>query len=265
MSRCGKKGGIPKKFHREKKKEAGINVPKGVAAYGAWIRNAWSGLGPAGKAPYLLKRGNNKNSKGEACVRKSKPKRPTNTSLPSNAWIKKRAPGSLNAWKLFKKGRKGKAEPSKKIVLEWMTANGLSAEVIACYELRRKGYVCSAKGKQFNNSLVTRLNFLVKPKGVGPKLNLKHKGNAIIPQAIAAFLPNTDWITTAFRNQTKNPTKNEILRDAKQAWDEIQKDYADAVIGDAEKQRRIDIISSLFNKHGISRAEWEAYYGNFIF
>lgn len=257
MSRCGKKGGIPKKFHREKKKEAGVNVPKGVAAYGTWIRNAWSALGPAGKEAYLKNRGNNKNSKGNSCVRKPKPKRPTNTTLPSNAWIKKRAPGSLNAWKIFKKERKGKAEPSKKTVMDWMTTNNLSAETIACYELRRRGYVCSAKGKQFNNSLVTRLGFLVKPKGVGPKLNLKHKGNAIIPETNnIPFLPT--W-TTAFRNQSKNPTKNQILRDARQAWTEIQNDYNTFAISDEEKQRRVDIISAMFRKHGISEADWRAY------
>lgn len=273
MSRCGKKGGIPKKFHREMKKDAGINVPRGVAEYGLWIRKAWRDLGPAGKAPYLLKRGFNKNSKGEACIRKPKPKRPTNTTLPSNAWIKKRAPNSLEAWKAFKKERRGKAEPSKKTTMDWMTANGFSAETIACYELRRKGYICTAKAKRFDGSLVTRLGFLVKPKGVGPKLNIQHKGNAIIPAANANIPPagvgipvNADPLAPKVdikpaakpraaakpKAPTKAAIKKAVLKDAKKTLAETTMAVGLGTMTEIQKEEILNIVNDALVQNGLT-------------
>jgi hypothetical protein len=86
MSRCGKTGGIPKKFHTDMKEEWLNAKISGKGEYLKWIAEQWGEVPAAKKAEYNKNRPKNANAKAGICVKKEKPKWKNN--IVGRTWIK---------------------------------------------------------------------------------------------------------------------------------------------------------------------------------
>lgn len=155
MSRCGKKGGIPKKYHKALKGK----YSSSDGNYLAWVAAKWKAETDEKKKDYLKGRGSNKNGACKVKKTKSKQKRKTPPNLPSNAWIKKWGNGTeaqMKAWKAWKEKNK---RASRATIGKYLQDQGFPTKSLDCYELRNHGYNC-VPGK--DGSLGARLSRLVK-------------------------------------------------------------------------------------------------------
>lgn len=151
MSRCGKKGGIPKKFHNAYKKNYSSERD---GNYLTWIAGKWKRQSDEAKKDYMKGKGNTKN--GVCKVKKTtKKKRSKPKTLPSDAWIKKWSDGSEAKMKAWKEWRTKNKRPSKIAVGKYLVDQGFSRDALDCFELRSRKLNC-VKGKY--DSMGTRLS-----------------------------------------------------------------------------------------------------------
>lgn len=161
MSRCGKTGGIPKKFHTAMKEEWGKAEETGQGAYFTWISKAWKNTPPEKKAEYNKNRPLNKNAKAGICKKKDPPMWKNN--VVGRTWIKNwmtetnKDPSVLKRWDILvrTKGRKNglrKTKLSKEEIYKFVaTEFGATSNAALCLNARMNKAQCRGNADVLKN------------------------------------------------------------------------------------------------------------------
>lgn len=194
MSRCGKKGGIPKKFHTDKSKD----FPKN-GNYLGWIAGQWNLLSEVEKKKYKKGQGNNKNG---ACKKKktTAQKKGKVETLPTATWVASYSDADTGY--KYREWAKKHPKASPYVVNKWLKENGVSKDGLACFEMRRNRLKCiPGKYGSIAERGVALLTTLARRQVASAKLN----GDIVPKKPIAT----TKKPTATKNQQKKTPVKQE--------------------------------------------------------